>query len=65
MKAVCPKCGWETRELDEDEADMVRQGRYRCSGACQEASVANQPNTFPPRLKLPELEPAEEHKRRK
>lgn len=56
MKAVCPKCGWETRELGDDECDMVRQGRYRCSGACQDASAPNAPQTFPPRLKLKEEE---------
>lgn len=56
MKAVCPKCGWKTRELGPDECDEVRKGRYRCSGACQEASVPNQPMSFPPRLQLEEEE---------
>jgi hypothetical protein len=52
MIAVCPKCGWETRELTDDEVDLVRQGRLRCSGKCQDASVANNPTSFPPRLKM-------------
>ena len=56
MKGKCPKCGWETRELSEDECGEVRKGLYRCSGACQEASVPNQPATFPPKLKLTEEE---------
>lgn len=63
MKGVCPKCGWETRELDEDECDMVRQGRYRCSGSCQEGAIANQPASFPPRLKLEEIDKKEDKKR--
>jgi hypothetical protein len=52
MIAVCPKCGWETRELSDDEVDLVHQGRLRCSGKCQEASVPNNPTSFPPRLKM-------------
>jgi len=54
MKAKCPKCGWETRELNDDEEDLVRQGRLRCSGECQNAATPNAPQTFPPRLKLEE-----------
>lgn len=65
MTAKCPKCGWTTRELSEDEIELVQQGRFRCSGKCQEGSIPNQPQTFPPKLKLTELEPAEEPKRRK
>lgn len=56
MKGVCPKCGWETRELSDDECEEVRKGRYRCSGVCQEGSVPNYPLTFPPKLHLTELE---------
>lgn len=56
MKAVCPKCGWETRELGDDEIDMVKQGRYRCSGKCHDESIPNNPSTFPPRLRMPDEE---------
>lgn len=54
MKAKCPKCGWETRDLSDDECDLVKDGRLRCSGDCQNAAVPNSPGTFPPRLKLTE-----------
>ena len=60
MKGICPKCGWETRELGDDECDMVTQGRYRCSGTCLESSVPNQPQTFPPRLRMKPEEPKKE-----
>lgn len=50
MKAVCPKCGWKTRELGDEEVEWVNRGRMRCSGKCQEGSVPNQPLTFPPKL---------------
>jgi hypothetical protein len=52
MKAKCPKCGWTTRDLEDDEVDMVKEGRYRCSGKCQEESVPNQMSSFPPRVRL-------------
>lgn len=52
MKAVCPKCGWKTRELTDEEAEWVLKGRMRCSGKCQEGAVPNQPMTFPPKLKM-------------
>lgn len=52
MKAKCPKCGWTTRELNDDEEQLVKEGRLRCSGVCQEGAVSNQPGTFPPKLKL-------------
>lgn len=55
MKAKCPKCGWETRELSDDESELVTQGRLRCSGKCQEGASPNNPGSFPPKLKL-ELE---------
>lgn len=32
--AVCPKCGWKTRELEPQEVDEVNRGLYRCSGQC-------------------------------
>lgn len=54
MTAICPKCGWETRELGDDEIQDVKEGRYRCSGQCQEGAIPNQPQTFPPRLRLKE-----------
>lgn len=50
MKAHCPKCGWETRELSDDEVELVKDGRLRCGGKCNDASVPNQPSTFPPKL---------------
>ena len=52
MMAVCPKCGWETRELSDDEVQMVKEGRLRCSGKCQESAVPNNPGTFPPKLRM-------------
>lgn len=52
MTALCPKCGWETRELSDDEVQLVQEGRLRCSGKCQEASVPNQPQSFPPKLRM-------------
>jgi hypothetical protein len=52
MKGICPKCGWETRELTDYEEDMAKAGRLRCSGKCQEGAMPNAPETFPPRLKL-------------
>lgn len=54
MKGKCPKCGWETRELSDLEIDMIKDGRLRCSGKCQEGAVVNQPATFPPKLQLEE-----------
>lgn len=56
MKAKCPRCGWTTRELGEDEVELVQQGRLRCSGKCQGSSIPNQPQTFPPKLKLEQEE---------
>jgi hypothetical protein len=52
MTAKCPKCGWETRELNDYEVELVRDKRLRCSGACQDASVPNQPSSFPPCLRM-------------
>jgi hypothetical protein len=52
MKAKCPKCGWLTRELSDDEIEMVEQGRMRCSGDCQAASSPGVPSTFPPKIHL-------------
>lgn len=63
MKGKCPKCGWETRELSEDEVLEVKRGAYRCSGTCQDASVPNMPGTFPPKLQLAELEDKKEDKK--
>lgn len=63
MKAKCPKCGWETRELSDDECAEVKRGVYRCSGTCQEGSVPNMPTTFPPKLVLPELGDKKEDKK--
>lgn len=65
MKGKCPKCGWETRELDDEECEMVRQGRYRCSGACQGGDLRDVSLGKPPLLQLAELEHKEEHKGRK
>lgn len=50
MIAVCPKCGWETRELSSDEVEMVEEGRLRCSGECQAHAAVNVPSSFPPKL---------------
>ena len=52
MKAVCPKCGWETRELIDEEVELVHQGRLRCSGKCQEGAVPGNPLSFPPKLRM-------------
>lgn len=52
----CPKCGWKTRELYGSEVDDVKEGRYRCSGSCENSAVPNQPGTFPPKLSLEEVE---------
>lgn len=56
MKGACPKCGWTTRELDEEECNMVREGRYRCSGACMGGDVRDVNLGKPPILKLVETE---------
>lgn len=56
MKAVCPKCGWKTRELQDEEVEWVVKGRMRCSGECQKKAVPNAPLTFPPKLKMEENE---------
>lgn len=55
----CPKCGWETRDLEFEEVELCKSGRLRCSGQCQNAAVPNAPQTFPPRLRL-ENAPKEE-----
>jgi len=52
MTAICPKCGWETRELIDEEVELVHQGRLRCSGKCQETAVPGNPLSFPPKLKM-------------
>jgi hypothetical protein len=52
MKAKCPKCGWITRELVQEEVEMVKEGRLRCSGDCQLGASAGLPLSFPPKLLL-------------
>ena len=61
MKAKCPKCGWMTRELADEEVEYVKEGRLRCSGTCNDAAVPNMPQTFPPKLKLDQEEPHGDH----
>ena len=60
MKAECPKCGWQTRELNDEEVELVRDGRLRCSGKCQESAVPGAPMSFPPKLQLLHDEQGEE-----